>query len=309
MMNKLYTFALVITISFLPACAPQQSTSNKHHFHATYKTTNIQLPASPQKIVPLTSSLFHMLYAVKGSAIARPSTNNPLPVSALTLPEIGQASHINTEILVTLQPDFVLGLKSQNQKIAPILDANHIPYLLIDYDGIDDNVPILKFLGELTNNQSYANEVIQNYQDAMKDAQSRAQKYTPARVIVLRATGKDITAEMPTAIASSMVEKLGMHNIVSEFPSLPQNTKTVPFSLESLTASNPDIIFIVTMGKIEQIQEKLNSDLTTNPAWQGLSAVKKHRVYYLPSDLFLLNPGLRTPEAMNMLITLAYTNK
>ena len=33
--------------------------------------------------------------------------------------------------------------------------------------------------------------------------------------------------------------------------------KTVPYSLETLTADNPDIIFVVTMGKEEEITKAM----------------------------------------------------
>ena len=46
--------------------------------------------------------------------------------------------------------------------------------------------------------------------------------------------------------------------------------------------------------------------MRSNPAWNHLKAVENHKVFFLPSDLFLLNPGVRTPEAMEKLYDLAY---
>ena len=60
------------------------------------------------------------------------------------------------------------------------------------------------------------------------------------------------------------------------------------------------------MGKKEDITKTMEKEMTGNPAWNNLKAVKNGKVFYLPSDLFLLNPGLRTPEAMNELIKDAY---
>ena len=82
--------------------------------------------------------------------------------------------------------------------------------------------------------------------------------------------------------------------------------KTVPYSLETLTADNPDIIFVVTMGKEEEITKAMKQAMTDNPAWANLKAVQNNRVIYLPSKLFLLNPGLQTPEAMARLVKEAY---
>lgn len=46
--------------------------------------------------------------------------------------------------------------------------------------------------------------------------------------------------------------------------------------------------------------------MISNPAWKELQAVKNNKVFYLPSNLFLLNPGLQVPQAMAQLVEDAY---
>ena len=60
------------------------------------------------------------------------------------------------------------------------------------------------------------------------------------------------------------------------------------------------------MGKEEDITKAMEKDMTSNPAWNHLKAVQNNKVIYLPSKLFLLNPGLQTPEAMARLVQDAY---
>ena len=103
-----------------------------------------------------------------------------------------------------------------------------------------------------------------------------------------------------------MVEQLHMDNVLLNHKDVTLDTKTVPYSLEQLSSDNPEIIFVVTMGKDKDISRKMDEQMRDNPAWSNLDAVKNGRVYFLPSDLFLLNPGIRTPEAMNKLLDLAY---
>ena len=122
----------------------------------------------------------------------------------------------------------------------------------------------------------------------------------------MRATGKGVTAETDAAITASMVKDLGMTNVVSTHLDKTTTDKTVPYSLETLAADDPDIIFVVTMGKEEEITKAMKKAMTDNPAWANLKAVQNNRVVYLPSKLFLLNPGLQTPEAMARLVKEAY---
>ena len=49
--------------------------------------------------------------------------------------------------------------------------------------------------------------------------------------------------------------------------------------------------------------------MTDNPAWQNLKAVKNNKVFYLPSNYFLLNPGLHTPDGMAELVKMAYNKE
>jgi len=50
----------------------------------------------------------------------------------------------------------------------------------------------------------------------------------------------------------------------------------------------------------------MDEQMRDNPAWANIQAVRNNRVYFLPSDLFLMNPGVNTPKAMNQLLDLAY---
>uniref|UniRef100_UPI00403881C1 ABC transporter substrate-binding protein n=1 Tax=Dialister succinatiphilus TaxID=487173 RepID=UPI00403881C1 len=80
----------------------------------------------------------------------------------------------------------------------------------------------------------------------------------------------------------------------------------VPYSLEPLSADAAAAIFIVRMGMQDEFNKKLDESMRSNPSWAHLKAVQNNRVYFLEPDLFLMNPGIRTPEAMEKLYQLAY---
>ena len=164
----------------------------------------------------------------------------------------------------------------------------------------------MKLLGDITNHSDQAKQQIETYTKKVDTVKAAIKTINPAKVAVLRATGKGVTAETNLAITAGMVKDLGMNNVVLTHLSDTTKDKTVPYSLETLTQDNPDIIFIVTMGKEEDITKAMEKDMTSNPAWNHLKAVQNNKVIYLPSKLFLLNPGLQTPEAMARLVQDAY---
>lgn len=113
----------------------------------------------------------------------------------------------------------------------------------------------MEFLGKIYGTEDQASKVIKIYQEGIDAAIKRGEQYKPAKVIVLRATGKSVTAETPRSICASMTELLKMHNVISDHKDIDFNLKTVPYSLEQLSADDPEIIFVVTMSKPENIDE------------------------------------------------------
>ncbi|WP_314727199.1 ABC transporter substrate-binding protein [uncultured Veillonella sp.] len=300
------SIALVMIVLALAGCGKTTSSSSATTKDLTYNGQTYTVPKDPQKIAVLSNSVLSMLYAVDGKAISRASTTDKLPPDLEALPALGQTANINMEQLLGLNPDLVLGLENQHKKYEAQLQSSKIPTVLINYDGIKDNVPLLIFLGELTNHQDKAKTIINTYENNIAKVKDAVKGQQPARVAVLRATGKGVTAETDASITASMVKELGMTNVVTSHLDKATTDKTVPYSLETLAADDPDIIFVVTMGKEEEITKAMKKAMTDNPAWANLKAVQNNRVVYLPSKLFLLNPGLQTPEAMARLVKEAY---
>lgn len=290
----------------LTACGSTKSDGGNGNVTYTYKDQTITMKAAPKRVVELSAPLLNMAYAVGGTSVARPETSSPIPEEAKSLPTLGHVQNINMETLVGMKPDLVLGEKNQNSKLESLLKSNKIPYLLIQYDGINDNVPLLRFMGQLYDQKAKADNVIKTYEDSVKAVEDKAAAKTPAKVAVLRATGKDVTAETPKSICASMVEMLKMDNVITSHKDIKLDSKTVPYSLEQLSADDPDTIFIVTMGRQDEINKKLDESMRNNPSWAHLKAVQNKHVYLLEPDLFLMNPGIRTPEAMEKLYKLAY---
>ena len=300
------SIALVMIVLALAGCGKSTSSSSATTKELTYNGQTYTVPKDPQKIAVLSNSVLSMLYAVDGKAISRVSTTDALPPEIEALPVLGQTANINMEQLLGLNPDLVLGLENQHKKYESQLQSSKIPTVLINYDGIKDNVPLIKFLGALTNHEDKATALANTYESNVNKVKDAVKAQQPARVAVLRATGKGVTAETDAAITASMVKDLGMTNVVSTHLDKATTDKTVPYSLETLAADDPDIIFVVTMGKEEEITKAMKKSMTDNPAWANLKAVQNNRVVYLPSKLFLLNPGLQTPEAMARLVKEAY---
>ena len=65
-------------------------------------------------------------------------------------------------------------------------------------------------------------------------------------------------------------------------------------------------MLVVTMGNMADIEKRMKTDLASNPAWAGLRAVQNHQIFFLPSELFQLNPGIRYQEAVEYMAKTIY---
>lgn len=308
---KKFSFIMTILMCFLllAGCSKEISEKNTAIKNIKYENTNYEVPKNPQKVVVLANSLLYMIneLGANESVVGRTETMDKLPENLEKISTVGHTSHINTEALISLKPDLVLGLNSQHAKLSPLLNENKIPNMLVNYDGINDNIPLLLALGQVFNKENEAQKAVENYKTRLNKVNDAIKKVKPARVAVLFATGKAISAETSRAIAASMTNALKMEDVVApHITNEMKNSKYIPYSLETLTLDNPDVIFIVSMGKRSDINEQMKKSMTDNPAWNQLKAVKNDKVFYLPSELFLLNPGLKTPEAMAELVKYAY---
>ena len=205
----LCSLALVMVVLAIAGCGKSTSSSSATTKELTFNGETYTVPKDPQRIAVLSNSVLSMLYAVDGKAISRASTTDKLAPDLEALPALGQTANINMEQLLGLKPDVVLGLENQHKFLyKPQLKSNNIPAVLFNYDGIKDNVPMLTFLGELTNHQDKAKSVIATYESNIQKVKDAIKNQQPARIAVLRATGKGVTAETDEAVTASMVKQM-----------------------------------------------------------------------------------------------------
>ena len=291
----------------LVGCSKSLGSTQSSTKTITYQGKEYTVPNNPERTAVLANSVAYMLYELGVIPSARTLSTDKLPEALEKVPVIGQTTNVNIEALISNKPNFVIGLSPTSDKYKDALTNNKIPHMIITYDGINDNVPLLETLGKIYNKEDKASAAIKAYQEKILKIKDSIKKETPKRVAVLFASGKSITAETEKATGASLVKELGIIDVVASHIKPDQkDMKYILYSLETLAFDNPDVILIVTMGKRSEIDENMKRTLTDNPAWANLTAVKNNRVVYLPNDLFLLNPGLRTPDALAELVREVY---
>lgn len=266
----------------------------------------VTLPKKPQRIVVLSTSFLDVLYGVGGQAIGRPSSKAPsLFPESQKVAEIGFVYNVNNEKVLALEPDLVIGFQGIHEKMIPILESSKIPVVMLKMKTYDDIVAKIKLFGDIAGTQEQAQSVIEKMQ-AQVNAVTAKLPTDSKKVVILHATAKNVTVELENSLAGNVAKLLKIKNIAVGSKAIDSDPEITPYSLEKLVEGDPDTILVVTMGNIADIETRMKSDIASNPAWAGLRAVKTGQIFFLPADLFQLNPGIRFHESVEYMAKVVY---
>jgi len=262
---------------------------------------SVAVPYQPKRTVICYGSLVPIWCDAGGQVVGIPSL-----LSAENIPEhirgtetVGSFSHLNLEKILLLNPDLVILMnRAESQRQAGIwLKSHGIPVLQVEYKTYDDFLNLQNTFAEITGGTPSQNtrEQVQQIIRSVPKAE------TPPRFYIIFASGRGISVEGSQTNTGRMAEMLGGVNLAGKL-----SQSRIMFDVEKIITDDPDVIFFVTMGSGEAVQKKVADELFRLPAWRNLSAVKNHRVHFLPNHLFLYLPGLRFPEAFEMLKNYLY---
>ena len=265
----------------------------------------VSLAEKPQRIVVTSASFLAPLYAVGGEVVGRPVTKSKVIPEAESAATIGPVYQIDAEKIIALTPDLVIINKGMNEKLIETLAANGIQSLVIEMKSYADVKREIGTFAALTGEQARGEELT-----AQMDADIAAVRASipqeKKRIAIIHSTGQGLSVQLSGSIAGNIAEMLGWENTAADMPALDKNPDAAPYSMETLVAQNPDIIFVTSMGEEAEIRAAMEAMFAGSPAWQSVSAVRDGRVYYLPQELFLFSPGIQYPEAVKYMARLIY---
>ena len=258
----------------------------------------VELKAKPARIVVTSASFLEPLESVGGAdlVVGRPDSKTKMPDYAKDIASVGKVYQIDTEKVLACQPDLVIINKGMNEKLVDALEANGIKTLVLDMKSYEDVKREVATLAEVTGNPEKGQQLIHDMDDKIAAVKNSMPQGT-RRVSIIHSTNQGLTVQLDGSIAGSVAKMLGWENVASGSKPLEKNPDAAPYSMETLVAQNPEIIFVTSMGKLEAIKASMEETMQ-GPAWQSIPAVKNKQVYYLPQELFLLSPGIHYPEAV-----------
>lgn len=314
---KTFIMGVICTLAVLTAgCTPKNAatTTAKPDGSGRYLVLTddagrkVELARKPVRVVSLSNSYLSFVDIVNGDlvgVVSAKAAKAKVPEKFAKLPTVGEVYNVNSEALVHLQPDLILGNKNQHEKLVPILEANHMPILLFSTKSYEDVKRTLTAIGKVYGNEQAAAAKIKTMDEEIAGIVAKVPR-KEMKIAIIHATPSNVTVELEGSIAGDVAKRLGFVNVASGSAPIKDNPEKTPYSMEVLVQKNPDVIFITSMGEPGKIEARLKLDIKSNPSWNSLQAVQNNKIYVLPENLFLLNPGLAYPEAVKFMAKTIY---
>jgi iron complex transport system substrate-binding protein len=215
---------------------------------------------------------------------------------------VGTVKHINMEQLIALAPDYVIlsADLAAHRQLAPMLDQLNISYGFFRVDTFDDYAALMaQFCAVTGRPDCYAQYVTR---PAQRIEALRAQIPSESRsVLLMRVYSTGMKAKSDDNLAGQILREFGLHNIADDAPSMLED-----LSVEQIIRTDPDLIFVSTMGSEDGAQAFLRDRVENDPAWSGLTAVAQGQYKMLPKELFHYKPNERWDESYAYLAQILY---
>ena len=310
-LENAFMFLLVLSVALvLCSCVadvPSNSVAENHvseNGQLAANTDNDEQPTPPQRVVVLSSSLAEMwllaggtLLGTSSDTLERGFTDVPTDIAV-----VGTVQGPSLEAILELKPDFILMSADLTEHVAleQALKSANIRYYYAKVKSFSEYLTVLEYLCGLTGNlamfeqngravQAQIDTLLKNYQPANP----------PPSYLLMRVHSSGGKVIANDHVACDILDVLGAVNIASKNQNLLSD-----LSLEAILESDPEHIFVLTMGDEAAAMQTLEQVFTVQPAWQQLEAVQKDNLHILPRELFHHKPNAKWGEAYAYLIDL-----
>ncbi|GAA0375250.1 ABC transporter substrate-binding protein [Bacillus horti] len=265
----------------------------------------VVLDHKPESIVVLNSEVLHSFYQIGGRAvgITMDVVIEP-PEQARDIAIVGMMHEVNMELAFSLKPDLVIGQTFWHASLRQQFEEAEIPFMNLSTLTIDDLQANALLLARILGKEVQGDSAIQDMKERIQVILEQIPDESSTYAILTLMPGSIFLEQGPT-IAVDIVDQFGFTNISTSLES-GEMPGYIPFSMETLVKLDPDYLFLLVHGTNEEGQRIIQNELETNEAWHALKAVNNGSAHFLPSDLFVIAPGLDVYLSFEYLAKLLY---
>ena len=258
----------------------------------------VELSHKPQKTAVLFSSLAECWIEAGGEVYVTvgESVERGLVKEETELVDKGAGKTVDTEKLISLEPDFVICSAdiASHRDVASALKKAKIPVAMLRMDTFEDYLTILRTLTKITGKTENYEQFGENAKSEIEQIISNGKRENNPKILFVRSGSSYSSAKAKKAddnFAAKILEDFGCINIADKAEVLLDN-----LSAEVILKENPQYIFVSVMGDYDNSKAYMQ-ELLAKKEYASLDAVKNGRVYFLPKELFQYKPCGRWAES------------
>ena len=268
----------------------------------------VTVPVQPQRVAVLLGSYADVWCLAGGRDTLAAAADDAWTDFDLDLGDevanLGSLMEPNLEALIAAEPDLVIASSNtaSNVELLPALEELGVPTAYFSVNSFDDYLHMLYVCTELTGRPENYQACGLDVQNQVDEARARSDGSAPTVLLLRSASTSCKVKNSQGTVLGEILADLGAVNIADQDESLLED-----LSLERILADDPDYIFVVFQGSDEAAAQKtLEAALTSNPAWDTLTAVQEGRFYLMEKELFHLKPNARWGEAYEKVADILY---
>lgn len=247
----------------------------------------ITIESQPNRIIvagiPLYTEILMDIGALNRVIAVAESPDNPPEVGDLET--VGPSFSPNVEVILSLEPDLVLGAGDWGGERAKLESAGITVLTTPLITGIPDIFATIRTVGTAIGLREEAEVLIARIAEEIVTIESRVLDEEPLKTAFLYASMPDAPpyAAGSGAIESELILRAGGENIFADLTGFPQ------VNLEEIVSRDPEVLFTDPSQVV---------NITDNPLLKGVSAVKNGRVYGINASQLL---STKVAEVLKMM--------
>ncbi len=215
------------------------------------------------------------------------------PPEAASIDKVGDFT-ANTEAVMALSPDLVVGYSGNEEALAPVQAAG-AAVIIFNPASIEGVYANITTLGAVTGTEAEADELVESLKAKIETVHD-ATASVDDKPRVFYALDNTLWTCGPGSFVDEMLSLANCVNIGSaEIPAGVDGQAYYQFSPEQLVAADPDLILLPSSSGYASADE-----FTADSRFAGLAAVKEGHVY-LFDDTTVTRPGPRIGEGLELL--------
>src|SRR5690554_5273333 len=240
--------------------------------------------AAPQRVVSLAPSITENLFALGvGDQVVGVTSWCDYPQEAASRAVVGDAMNLNLELLLSLEPDLVVGDSTLVQTHLTRLEELGVPTFVIGPTTIAEVQASLIELGEAVGAKEKGEDLASKMENRLQELTAGVQR--PRRIrVFMEIWNEPLMTVGPGSFMHELIVLAGGENIAGDSP-----TAWPVFSEELVIERDPEVVILTSYN----LEEAL-----ARPAWQVTTAMQNGDVYEVNPDLY----SRTTPRLLEALV-------